>query len=550
MKKLLPHWYWVLLVGLLLLNSVFKGRIDLTADQRYSLSAEALEQLEQLDTPIRVDVFLAGQLPKEYQRLRIEVETTLKMMAEEHGAFYVSFIDPFAEESDTDAVVQEMMQYGLMPETVVDAQSQNLAQTLIFPWAIVNNGSRSVRVSLLEKNLGDTQEQILFKSIRQLEYQFLDALVQLQVTEKQNIAVLTSHQTSEPGLFADLLQSIKPYYNLSSFDLKALKDEPEKTLENLNRFDLLLVSNPKEAFTSTEIQLIDQYQVSGGKSLWMINPVQIDQDSLFNNAGKAVAFQKNLQLDELFFRWGIRFNHNLIKDLYATPIVMAQGSGNSTQYLPFLWDYYPLAKADENSLIGRGIGNVWLRFASSIDTLKNGLKKQLLINSSPLTKTIGTPSMVSLQEATQQRDPEFYDSGAQPIAVLLEGAFTSLFKNRLRPINAIPFVEEGNSASVIIADGNFGENQLDQGAPLELGYDKWTNNFYHNKTFLVQSIHYLLGQNNRIAVRTKPLSVSFLDRQKVEIQQRKIKAIVFTTPALLLTLLGLVVYLWRKRFSG
>ncbi len=230
MKKLLPHWYWVLLVGLLLFNSVFKGRIDLTADQRYSLSAEALEQLEQLDTPIRVDVFLAGQLPKEYQRLRIEVETTLKMMAEEHGAFYVSFIDPFAEESDTDAVVQEMMQYGLMPETVVDAQSQNLAQTLIFPWAIVNNGSRSVRVSLLEKNLGDTQEQILYKSIRQLEYQFLDALVQLQVTEKHSIAVLTSHQTSEPGLSADLLQSIKPYYNLASFDLKALKDDPEKTL--------------------------------------------------------------------------------------------------------------------------------------------------------------------------------------------------------------------------------------------------------------------------------------------------------------------------------
>jgi ABC-2 type transport system permease protein len=550
MKKLLSHWYWVLLVGLLLFNSVFKGRIDLTADQRYSLSAEALEQLEQLDTPIRVDVFLAGQLPKEYQRLRIEVETTLKMMAEEHGAFYVSFIDPFAEESDTDAVVQEMMQYGLMPETVVDAQSQNLAQTLIFPWAIVNNGSRSVRVSLLEKNLGDTQEQILYKSIRQLEYQFLDALVQLQATEKQSIAVLTSHQTSEPSLSADLLQSLKPYYNLASFDLKALKDEPEKTLENLKRFDLLLVSNPKEAFTSSEIQLIDQYQVSGGKSLWMINPVQIDQDSLFNNAGKAVAFQKNLQLDELFFRWGIRFNHNLIKDLYAAPIVMAQGSGNSTQYLPFLWDYYPLAKADENSLIGRGVGNVWLRFASSIDTLKNGLKKQLLINSSPLTKTIGTPAMVSLQEATQQRDPEFYDSGAQPIAVLLEGAFTSLFKNRIRPINALPFVEEGNSASVVIADGNFGENQLDQGATLELGYDKWTNNFYHNKTFLVQSIHYLLGQNDRIAVRTKPISVSFLDRQKVENQQGKIKAIVFTTPVLLLTLLGLVVYLWRKRFSG
>ena len=550
MNTIKSYWIILALFALVLLSPFFVGKIDFTADQRYSLSEATKKLVQEINAPIRIDIFLEGDVPKEYQRLRKEAETLLKMMTDEGGNFLIDFIDPFAEELPVEAVVEEMMQYGMTPENVVNSKTQNLEQTLVFPWVIVSNGSRSVRVSLLKKNLGDTQEEQIFKSIRQLEYQFLDALLQLEEKNKKNIAVLTSHQTSAQSLSADFLQALKPYYNLAAFDLKAFESQPEKTLDNLKRFDLLIISNPNDVFLPEEKQIIDQYHTGGGKSLWMINPIKIDRDSLFNNTGKAVAFANDLQLDDLFFKWGVRLNSNLIKDLYAAPIIMAQGSGNQTQYLPFIWDYYPLVNTTEKTLIGQGVGNVWLRFASDIDTLKNPISKQILLESSPLTKIMGTPALVGLEEATQKRLPEEYTGGTLPFAVLLEGQFESLYKNKIKPAAQLPYIESGNSAALIIADGNFAENQLDKGNPLELGYDKWTNNFYNNKTFLVNSVHYLMDRKTPLAVRAKPLDIGFLDAQKIPQLATKIKISLAVFPLLLLSIFALLVYLWRKRFNG
>jgi len=550
MNTIKSYWIIMALFALVLLSPFFVGKIDFTADQRYSLSEATKTLVQEMKTPIRIDIFLEGDVPKEFQRLRKEAETLLKMMADEGGDFLIDFIDPFAEELPVEAVVEEMLQYGMTPENIVNSKTQNFEQTLVFPWAIVSNGSRSVRVSLLKKNLGDTQEQQIFKSIRQLEYQFLDALLQLEEKNKKNIAVLTSHQTSKQDLSADFLQALKPYYNLAAFDLKAFASQPEKTLDNLKRFDLLIISNPNDVFVPEEKQIIDQFHTSGGKSLWMINAIKIDRDSLFNNTGKAVAFANDLQLDDLFFKWGIRLNSNLIKDLYAAPIVMAQGSGNKTQYLPFIWDYYPLVKTTEKTLIEQGVGNVWLRFASDIDTLNHPISKQILLESSPLTKIMGTPTLVGLKEATQKRVPEEYTGGTLSFAVLLEGPFESLYKNKIKPSSQLPYKESGNSAALIIADGNFAENQLDKGNPLELGYDKWTNNFYNNKTFLVNSVHYLMDRKTPLSVRAKPLDIGFFDAQKIPQLATKIKISIAVFPLLLLSLFALMVYLWRKRFNG
>ena len=538
--------FWTVGLGLILLHSYFPGRIDFTADQRYTLSPTAINTLEATTTPLRVDVFLSGDLPNNFQRLRQETQTLLEQMARKRPLL-LNYINPFEDSDNVTAIVEEMLQYGLQPHNVVNSNTQRMEQTVVFPWAIVSDGSRSVRVSLLKKTLGDSPEQQLLRSIRQLEYQFTDAIIQLQTTTKKSIAVLTSHNTSSAASTADLLQSLKPYYNLAAFDLKALQNDPITTLNNLKRFDVLFISNPKAPFTATEKLVLDQYQMHGGASLWAINTIQINRDSLFNSSGSALAYPNPLNLEDYFFKRGLRLNNNLVKDLYAAPIVLAQGSGNQSQYLPYPWSYYPLVPATTSHPIAAGVGNVWLRFTSSIDTLKNAAKKQFLLTSSPLSKAATAPFIVRLEEATQAPNPEAYNQGSLGTAVLLEGAFESLYKNRVLNVDSLPFKANGNAKMLVIADGNIAENQLDKGQPVELGYDKWTNNFYNNKTFLQNAFHYLMGEEARITLRAKTLQVALLDLQRTKENSTLVRLFVALIPLLFLGVLIVFTRFWRMR---
>ncbi len=538
--------FWTVGLGLILLHSYFPGQIDFTADQRYTLSPTSINTLEATTTPLRVDVFLSGDLPNNFQRLRQETQTLLEQMARKRPLL-LNYINPFEDSDNVTAIVEEMLQYGLQPHNVVNANTQRMEQTVVFPWAIVSDGSRSVRVSLLKKTLGDSPEQQLLRSIRQLEYQFTDAIIQLQTTTKKSIAVLTSHNTSSAASTADLLQSLKPYYNLAAFDLKALQNDPIRTLNNLKRFDVLFISNPKAPFTATEKLILDQYQMHGGASLWAINTIQINRDSLFNSSGSALAYPNPLNLEDYFFKRGLRLNNNLVKDLYAAPIVLAQGSGNQSQYLPYPWSYYPLVPATTSHPIAAGVGNVWLRFTSSIDTLKNAAKKQFLLTSSPLSKAATAPFIVRLEEATQAPNPEAYNQGSLGTAVLLEGAFESLYKNRVLNVDSLPFKANGNAKMLVIADGNIAENQLDKGQPVELGYDKWTNNFYNNKTFLQNAFHYLMGEEARIALRAKTLQVALLDLQRTKENSTLVRLFVALIPLLFLGVLIVFTRFWRMR---
>lgn len=538
--------FWTVGLVLILLHSYFPGQIDFTADQRYTLSPTAINTLEATTTPLRVDVFLSGDLPNNFQRLRQETQTLLEQMAQKRPLL-LNYINPFEDSDNVTAIIEEMLQYGLQPHNVVNANTQRMEQTVVFPWAIVSDGNRSVRVSLLKKTLGDSPEQQLLRSIRQLEYQFTDAIIQLQTTTKKSIAVLTSHNTSSAASTADLLQSLKPYYNLAAFDLKALQSDPITTLNNLKRFDVLFISNPKAPFTATEKLVLDQYQMHGGASLWAINTIQINRDSLFNSTGSALAYPNLLNLEDYFFKRGLRLNNNLVKDLYVAPIVLAQGSGNQSQYLPYPWGYYPLVPATTSHPIAAGVGNVWLRFTSSIDTLKSTAKKQFLLTSSPLSKAATAPFIVRLEEATQAPNPEAYNQGSLGTAVLLEGAFESLYKNRVLNVDSLPFKANGNTKMLVIADGNIAENQLDKGQPVELGYDKWTNNFYNNKTFLQNAFHYLMGEETRIALRAKTLQIALLDLQRTKENSTLVRLFVALIPLLFLGVVIVFTRFWRMR---
>lgn len=526
---------------------------DLTLDQRYTLSENTVEVVEAVKQPILIDVMLGGNLPANYQRLRAELTILLKQVNHQNEFIQYNFVDPFEGVENKEGLIEELYRYGLAPEVEIDQESQSTEQTIVVPWMILNVQdnhsleSKSISVSLLQKNLGDTAEQRMEQSIQQLEYNLTDGLHRLFLKDKKSIAVISSHKGSTDIQLASLLQSLTPYYRLASFDLKAFPAQPAKTLENLSRFDLIFIANPTERFSTQEKFMLDQYTQQGGNSLFLIDPVTIAQDSLFSLKGDAVAFPAELGLEELFFKYGVRLNRDIVTDLFSAPIVLAQGENASSEYRPYPWVYHPLVEPTADHPIGSAVGNVLQRFVSSIDTLTNTVEKTVLLSSSKRSKIKKPPFLIALEEATKPIKPSIFDEKSKITGVLLEGTFPSLFQNRISPFE---WEKEKNTLAakmVIFSDGNMAENQLDKGNPLELGYDKWTNNLYANKQFLQNTVHYLMGENKRLILRSKEIRLAFLDQTLVREQKKRIQIKVFALPLTLLALTGLICGVLRRR---
>ena len=551
MRKQVPTFQ--LLVFLLLIGLTTYGvklssiRWDLTLDQRYTITETSKEALKKIKQPLRIDVLIGGELPSSYQRLRSELTLLLDQFQNENDFVQYTFVDPFEDAESKESLLNDLYQYGLTPEIELDQANQSSEQTIVVPWMILNSSKKSVRVSLLQKNLGDSKELRMEQSIQQLEYHLLDGIHQLTIEEKKNIAVLDSHGTSKDELLVSFLQDLLPYYNIASFDLKAFPEEPQKTMENLQRFNLLFVSNPTERFSVTEKYMLDQFTQNGRSSLFLINPVNVSSDSLFLTKGDAVAYPANNELDELFFKYGVRLNKDIVTDLYSAPIVLAQGEYNESEYRPYPWVYHPLVEPQKDHPIGSALGNVLQRFVSSIDTLKNPLRKTVLLATSNRSKKRTIPFLIALEEATKPLKPSAFDEYNYATGVLLEGEFPSLFTNRIAPFS---WAKTGNTKPAkmaVFSDGNLAENQLDKGNPLELGYDKWTNNLYANKAFLHNTVHYLMNENERLLLRSKQIRMAFLNPTLVQEQKQQIQIKAFTLPLLVMIFVGLGLQVYRQK---
>ena len=537
---------------ILLLTLLFIGIVqqitfqkDLTADKRYSLSDSSILQLKALDEPVRIDIFLNGKLPGLYRDFWRELNIILNQMQFYSDKLIIQFNNPLEIDSNERAIA-EMEGYGMKPEIVIEKKDGQRSESIVFPWMIVNCGNVSERVFLLDKQFGDTERNKITRSIQQIEYLILDGIRRVTLKEKSNLAVLTSHQTSKNIKLADLLQSLKPYYNLASFNLKNHENTPLQSLNNLKRFDALIVSNPNEPFSKKEKYILDQYELYGGGILWMINGIAISRDSLFNNSGKAYGFPLELNLDDYFFVRGIRLNKILVKDLYSAPLVLATGNQNNTQYIPYPWPYFPLP-IPESNLIGQSVGPVLTQFASSLDSLENSLNKTVLLKTSAFTKTAGVPVLLLLEEATKKIQPSKYNEPSKILGILTEGTGKSLFLNRVKPIVYNKHQDKGGYKSIIFGDGTIGENQIERGAPLNLGYDKWTSNYYANKQLLINSIHYLTGNQEGLMIRQKKWNFAYLDPQKINSKGIFWKMIIILSPILISLLFGLFIQKGRSK---
>ena len=543
------------LVGLLVLVSILNllaqyvyKRWDLTEDKRFTLAAQSVAAAERLDGPVIVDVLLEGDLPSEFLKLRKETELLLEQFSEINPNISFTFADPLEGTENTEATLQQLQALGLKPASVTTEENNRVSQELVFPWAMVTYGERTEKVALLRNLLGASMEQRINNSIQYLEYGLSDAFTKLGIRDKKQVAILKGNGELGDLYLADFLTSLKGYYNIAAFTLDSVETNAAGTLKSLKNYDAAIIAKPTEAFTDLEKYVLDQYMVSGGKTLWLMDAAAIEMDSLMNEAGEAVALRRDLGLGDLFFRYGLRLNADLINDLYCTQIVMATGSGSGSEYNPVPWFYYPMLFSKDNHPINRQLEALRMQFAGSIDTLENAYNKTVLYTSSPLSKKEGVPRMVSLDLIRREPDRSTYGPGNYPVAVLVEGAFQSAYKNRIRPSEELLYSENGpENKMIVVSDGDLIANQLQNGRPLELGYDKWTNNFYGNKEFLLNAMNYLLDDNGLINIRNKEVRIPLLDPEKIAASKGKWQLLNIGLPLLLIVLIGWSFNYFRKR---
>lgn len=548
--------YLVSIIGglavLLLLNwasGYLYRRFDMTEDKRYTLTDAAKQTAKQFESPVIVDVLLDGNIPAEFNKLKIETALLLEQFKTLNNNITYNLADPLEDAELREQTITDLQQLGLEPARVTIEEDGKVLQELVFPWAMVTSRNKTIKVPLLKNKLGSTLEERINNSVQQLEYAFADAFAKLNLKKKKKIAVIKGNGPLEDRYLVDYLSSIREYYNIGAITLDSVATNAQDTFEQLKKFDLALIAKPTEAFSDGEKYVLDQFVVNGGKSIWLIDQVNMELDSLFNKTGSNVATLFDLKLNDFFFRYGVRINPVLVNDLYNTPIVLATGDGNDSQYNPLPWVYHPMVFSKENHPINKNIEAIRLQFANTIDTLPNTNKKTILLQSSVLSKPDGVPKTISLDVINQKPDQEqYHQNGNLPLAVLIEGAFSSAYKNRIKPVALHKTLEDGpENKMLVIADGDIVKNQLRNGQPLELGFDKWTSSFYGNKEFLVNCINYMLDDTGLINIRSKNVAIPLLDSKKIAEQKTKWQLINIGLPVVLAFILGISFSYYRKQ---
>jgi len=537
----------LLLVGILVINfisSTFYKRFDLTEDGRYTLSPATKSIVENIEDIITIKVYLQGDFPAEFKRLQVETKQHLEELQSLNKHIKFRFINP-------SEIGQELIDKGLEPSRLQIQENGKLSEIVIFPWAVVSSKNSTENVSLLKDILSNSQDEQLESSIQNLEYAFANAIHKITSKKSKKIAIIKGNGELNDIYIADFLRKLNEYYFLAPFTLDSVATQPQKTLSAISEFDLAIVAKPTKKFTEEEKFTLDQFIMNGGKTLWLVDNVQAELDSLMKT-GETLAYPRDLGLTDLFFNYGVRINADLVTDLYSSEIPLATGNiGNKTQFSQFQWMFFPLLNSKNNHPINNNIEAVNAKFSNSIDTLKNNIKKTVLLQSSTLSKTIGTPSIISLKTITEQQNPSTYNNGNKPIAILLEGKFKSAYNGRIKPFEIKNSKDFGNNNKmVVISDGDIIANETSKGQPLELGVNKWTNQHYGNKEFLLNTVNYLLDDTGLINIRSKTIKLDFLNKPKAFEETRKWQLLNIIFPIIILVIFGLIYnYIRKKKYS-
>ena len=558
----------VLIVLLLnVIGSFVFTRFDLTSEKRYTLSPTTKEILGNLNDYVYFKVYLEGDFPAGFKKLRRET----KEMLDEFRAYtkYVDyeFINP-SESTDANErndIYKQLYQAGLNPTDMVVKNSDGSSkQMVIWPGALVSYRNKTeIPIDLLENQLGQSSEEALNASMQNLEFRLIDAVKKVTRLQKPTIAFVQGHGELEVKDVYDIVQTFGQNYNVDSVTIggkiDALIDRTQhedRDVKAFPRYDAIIIAKPTQPFDERDKFLIDQYIMHGGKVLWLVEPVYATMDSL-QSQESTIGMEQDLNLDDMLFKYGVRLNRDLLLDLTcaALPIRTGQVAGQA-QLEFFRWYYFPLLQAASDHPMVRHMNAIKADFVSSVDatTSAGGIEHIPLLKTSDYTKVSGAPVFISLAMLRQAPDKRMFNSKGKDVAYLLKGSFPSLYANRIPQEivddQATDFMEESKpTAMIVVADGDIIRNQIDirTRKPLPLGFDQYTQNTYANKEFIENAISYLVDGEGLIDIRSRELKVRLLDMTKINQERTKWQVINTLIPIVLIIGLGFVMAFIRKK---
>ena len=568
MKRLsfLPPLLLVVLVNILL--SWVDFRIDLTEDKKHSISEETKQILTNLEDVVFIKVYLDGDFPTEFKHLQSELFnllTSFKSIAGDNFDYEV--IDPNNANNETEKIdlFKQLVKDGLTPTDIEIRSTSSKSSQIIFPGALIYYKDRQQAVNFLKNSVTKQAGENINASIENLEYEFIAAIHHLAKNNIEKIAFLEGNGELTDKEVYDLTESVLQdndklsyhyaieRFNIKEFEIDSSKKEADisKQISSLNSYKVLIIAKPTIAFNMLEKFIIDQYIMNGGKILWLIDGVNATMDSL-QKANSFIALKNDLNLDDQLFKYGVRINPNLIEDLRSTQIPIVTGySNNMPQQSYFPWPYYPLLFSEINHPISKGLDAIKCDFASSIDTIQNTIKKTILLTSSKQSRINPTPAKISLGILQNPPPIESFNKSQLPIAVLLEGEFESVFKNRILPKEqSIDFKDKSKPTQmIVVSDGDVARNSVSNNGDIyPLGYDRFINYTYPgNKKFVMNAIHYLCDDVGLTRLKSKEIKLRLLDKEKIASNMFLIQFINIVFPLLLLLIATLLFLNFKKR---
>lgn len=537
-------------VGVVLVNiiaSKYFFRIDLTEEKRYTISEASKEVLKSLDDQVYIEVYLEGDFPPNYKRLQKSVKETINELKAFGGNnIQFEFIDPTAEtdEGKKNRFLSQLVRKGIQPTQLVSNEGDAQTQKVIFPGAIVKYGVREIPVMLLKGNRGEGEEQMLNQSIENIEYELITAIKEITTMEKKRVALLYGHGEVDSIKTMDIVKELSEFYDVSRVNLS--------TVPNLSKYDAIIMAKPTQKFDDESKLKIDQFVVNGGKALFFIDAVNIKLDSLKENG--SLAYPYKLNIDDLFFRWGVRVNPNLVQDVSSTRIAVNVGNvGNQPKYVLMPWRFSPLIMSfPEKNPIVKNMDALLCNFVGTLDTVKaKGIVKTPLAFTSKYTKVVGAPVEISLNEMKAKPKPEDYKAKNQMVSCLLEGKFSSSYAYRPLFQENYPGIVNQNKESKIlfVADGDFISNDFDQVKQriIPVGMNKYTLETHANRDFVVNALNYMLDSKGLINIRNKVITLRPLDKVKIEKEKQKWQILNVVVPIVLVLILGIFKFQWRRR---
>lgn len=547
----------MLLVALLLINwaaSVWHARLDFTNEKRFTLSAATKKMLKELDKPITVNVFLKGNYPSGFKKLSGSSEDILREFREiSGGKVQYHFISP--EEAVAGTATNwgdTLTAMGLFPINLTAQVKQGQQQQLVFPYALITYEDRIVPVAIYQGKTPLINFKELSSAEALLEYNFAEAISKASLKQKPVVGYATGNEEPTGLNTYDLAENVlKPNYEVFMFDPNTFPIVPDT-------FKVLLIVKPTIPFSEEAKLKIDQYVMNGGKLLVFMDRLNAELDSL--QKGEVVAYDRELKINDLMFKYGARVNPDLVMDLQCDFLPFDVNSNGQFELLP--WNYFPVLESPDNHAVNKNLGFVSGRFMNSVDTVEaDGIKKTILLSSSPNSRTISTPAIISGKENSVEPENEKFKKAHIPLAVLLEGKFSSLYANRATQAMRDSLTKSGKtflpqgireSKIIVAGDGDLALNSAVKNEPIPMGMNPYTYGSqrefpFANKSFVENCLNYLININDLSDAKNKDYKLRLLDTKKVEEQRTFWQLVNILAPVLLVVLFALIFQWLRKR---